>query len=78
MTFYRVGKGARLSHKNFTCISIDFKSSGESTNLSMAAWKFLGIVFRINSMARPRNRPMTWAWLPSFVLTPSSLNPGLE
>ena len=27
----------RLSHKNFTCKSIDFKSSGESTNLSMAA-----------------------------------------
>ena len=63
---------ARLSHKNFTCKSIDSKAAGESTNVSMAAWKFFGIVFRISSMARPRNSPMTWAWLPAFVLTPSS------
>ena len=64
---------ARLSHKKFTCKSIDSKAPGTSANFSMAAWKFFGIVFRINSMARPRNNPMTWAWLPAFVLMPSSL-----
>ena len=63
----------RLSNKKFTCKSIDSKAPGTSANFSMAAWKFFGIVFRINSMARPRNNPMTWAWLPAFVLMPSSL-----
>ena len=62
----------RLSHKNFTRKSIDSKWPGTSLNLSMAALKFFGEVFRINSMARPRNDPMIWAWLPAFVLTLSS------
>mgnify|MGYP001566979448 CR=1 FL=1 len=63
----------RFSHKNFTCKSIDSKAWAESANFSMAACKFFGDVFRINSTAMPRNNPMTWAWLPAFVLMPSSL-----
>jgi len=63
----------RLSHKNFTCLSIDSRVATESVKFSMAAWKFFGDVFLISSIARPRNKAIICAWLPAFVLMWSSL-----
>lgn len=51
---------SRLSHKKFTFLSASSNSGNESANLSMAAWKFFGEVFRINAMLRLRKRPMIW------------------
>ena len=53
------GVGTRLSHKNFTCISIASKAALESANLSIAARKFFGCDLRINSMASPRSNAIT-------------------
>ena len=52
---------ARLSHKNFTCLSIDSKSAAESANLSMLAWKFFVEALRSSAIAKPRSRPIIWA-----------------
>jgi hypothetical protein len=63
-----------LSHKNPTRRSMASNSSGQSTKVSMAAWKFWMPALRNKSIARVRNLAMMCAWFPFLALTWSSPN----